>query len=394
MGKGSSTGSVYYLKSKRRWITQYFEFDYEKNKTIPRRKSFKNEEEAKLYLESIMYQKSNPIYIKHNGIPLIELMKAQERFKLDTNQISESQFMRVFETIKRIEKSDIAHTKINELSSYEIQKYFNSLKNLSNSYIDQIFGEFRRSYKYALRKGYIYKNPMDDVIKPKSYKEDKVVRALTFDEQQEFVKLLNSKTLKDAPLKNVFYIQMFMGLRVGEALALKSTDIDLEHNLLFVNKTLTKDKNGNPRIGNKTKTQAGIRKLPIPEFIKPFLIEQMRIAEGNKDKQLFLAKNGELVRNGSVNRVLKNLLSDLNIHHICTHSLRHTFGTRCIEAGMAPVVLQKLMGHTDITITLNTYTSVFNEYKEKEIDKVNQYFLNNNLLDNTLSLALPSESIA
>ena len=150
MGKGSSTGSVYYLKSKRRWITQYFEFDYEKNKTIPRRKSFKNEEEAKLYLESIMYQKSNPIYIKHNGIPLIELMKAQERFKLDTNQISESQFMRVSETIKRIEKSDIAHTKINELSSYEIQKYFNSLKNLSNSYINQIFGEFRRSYKYNL----------------------------------------------------------------------------------------------------------------------------------------------------------------------------------------------------------------------------------------------------
>lgn len=116
----------------------------------------------------------------------------------------------------------------------------------------------------------------------------------------------------------------------------------------------------------------------------------MKVAEENKNKQLFLARNGKLVRNSSINRVLQNLLSNLNIYHICTHSLRHTFGTRCIEAGMTPVVLQKLMGHTDITITLNTYTSVFNDYKEKEIDKVNQYFLNNNLLDKNLSLALTS----
>lgn len=47
---------------------------------------------------------------------------------------------------------------------------------------------------------------------------------------------------------------------------------------------------------------------------------------------------------------------------------------------MAPVVVQKLMGHTDVGVTLNTYTSVFDRFKEKEIDKMNKYFLEENML--------------
>ena len=49
---------------------------------------------------------------------------------------------------------------------------------------------------------------------------------------------------------------------------------------------------------------------------------------------------------------------------------------------MAPVVVQRLMGHTDITVTLNTYTSVFDKFKENEIDKVNRYYTNENLISN------------
>ena len=55
------------------------------------------------------------------------------------------------------------------------------------------------------------------------------------------------------------------------------------------------------------------------------------------------------------------------------------FATRCIEAGMTAVVLQRLMGHKDVTVTLNTYTSVFNKFKEDELEKVNTYLNNNQL---------------
>lgn len=53
-----------------------------------------------------------------------------------------------------------------------------------------------------------------------------------------------------------------------------------------------------------------------------------------------------------------------------------------MKVGMAPVVVQRLMGHKDISVTLNTYTSVFDKFKEREVDKVNQYYLEENLFAN------------
>ena len=132
-------------------------------------------------------------------------------------------------------------------------------------------------------------------------------------------------------------------------------------------------------MGDTTKTYAGIREVPIPEFIRDSIIEQMVIAKNNPDKQLFISNNGKLIDGKNVNRILKERLSKLGIEGITTHSLRHTYGTRCVEAGMRAVALQRLMGHTDVSVTLNTYTSVFNKYKESELEKVNQYYIENAL---------------
>ena len=379
--KGESQGSVYYDKNKNRWIAQYYEFDFQKNKSVRRTKFLKTEEEAKRKLESIMYQKSNPIYIQNNGIPLIELMKANAQKKLDTNLISENQFARINNTIDVISKSYIATTKIDDLTSDEIQGYLNSIKHYSNSYIKKIFEQFSQSFKYAMNKGYIYRNPMNDVIKPKSLKKDKIVRALTVEEQQDFTDYLTSLDVDSQPYRNVFLIQMYMGLRVGEALALRNYDIDLKHDLIRVEKTLTTNKDGKVVMGDSAKTYAGNRDLPIPQYLKPFILEQMKIGENNMDKQLFLSTNGKYIDSRNVNRMLKKILKEnFNITDITTHSLRHTYGTRCIEAGMSPVALQRLMGHNDVSVTLNTYTSVFNRYKQSELDKVNNYYLNNSLL--------------
>ena len=113
----------------------------------------------------------------------------------------------------------------------------------------------------------------------------------------------------------------------------------------------------------------------------------MRLAENNKDKQLFLDKNENYVRPENANRRLRELMEKMNIPSISSHSLRHTYGTRCVEAGMRAVALQRLMGHSDVAITLNTYTSVFNKYKEAELEKVNNYYMNNEIVsaDNLLA---------
>ena len=387
---GSGAGSLFFDKSKNKWIVQRYVTDFNTGKTSRKTKAFSSEEEGKKYLSTLMYQKENPLYIKNNGIPINELMRVNLQKKLDMNLIKERQFTRIEQTIKVIEKSYISHKSIEEIDAEELQGYFNTLKDYSNSYIKKIYEQYSQAFKYAMDKGYIARNPMIDVVKPKSNKKDKVVRALEVEEQQVLTDFLVNKSLKECPYKNAFLIQMYMGLRIGEVLALQNMDIDLKHNLLRVDKTLTTDKNEKVIMGETTKTYAGIRDLPIPQFINPFIIEQMEQGKNNKDNQLFLSSKGNLVDPRNANIALKKILRDnFNITDITTHSLRHTYGTRCIEAGMRAVALQRLMGHTDISITLNTYTSVFNKYKQTELNKVNEYYLNNSLLPNEL-LDLPT----
>lgn len=384
--KGSSEGTIYFNKQRKKWNAQYKEYDAKTGTIKPKTKSFKTQEEAKKYLATVMYQKENPIYIEHNGIPICKVMKANLKLKLDTNQITPTQFGRVTRTIEKIAKTPIGSKKIDEITSDELQEYINSQTHLSNSSINKIYQQFNQTFKIAINKGYLMQNPMINVIKPKSMKEDKEVRALTVEEQQAFTEYLLKKDLKHCKYRNVFLIQMYMGLRCGEVLALTTHDIDLQHKRINVHRTLTTDENNAVIMGNKTKTYAGKRIVPIPDFLYPYIVEQMQVANeqiNNEEKLLFKPLNKKYTRRTNVNSELQRILErNFNITDISTHSLRHTYGTRCIESGMAPVVVQRLMGHKDIGVTLNTYTTVFDKFKEAEIDKVNQYYLNENLIAN------------
>ncbi len=385
--KGNSEGYVYFNKQRKRWNAQYSEYDIKTGNVKMKTRSFKTEDEAKKYLKTIMYQKENPVFIEHNGIPICEIMKSNLRLKLNTNQISKAQYSRVSRTIEKLEKIPLGQKNIDSINSNEIQEYMNSLIELSNSSINKVYQQFNQAFKIAINKGYLMKNPMINVIKPRSIKEDKIVRALTVEEQQAFTEYLLNKDISNCKYKNVFLIQMYMGLRVGEVLALATHDIDLKNKKIYIHRTLTTDENNCIIMGNKTKTYAGKRVVPIPDFLYPYIVEQMKQAESqenNEEKLLFKPINQRYTRRTNVNSELQRILEkNFNITDISTHSLRHTYGTRCIESGMAPVVVQRLMGHNDITVTLNTYTSVYDKFKEKEIDKVNKYYLNEKLISNS-----------
>lgn len=384
--KKEKNGSIYYDKTRKKWRCIYYIYENGTQDEIRKTKSFLTEQDAKDFLTSIQYQKGNNLFIKNNGIPLNQLMREILQRKLDMNLIAERSYTRIMESIKRIEKGPMSKKNINDITSSEIQSYLNSLKDYSNSTIKKIKEQFSQAFREAVNKGYIIRNPMIEVIRPKSTQIRKPVRALEIEEQQKLTNYLMNAPITDVPFKAVYLIQMYLGLRIGEALALRSTDINLHRNLIIVDKTLTKDKEGKIIMKYLPKTFAGIREVPIPAFIRNEIINQMRLAEDNKDKQLFLDKNGNYVRPENANRKLRELMDKMEIEGISSHSLRHTYGTRCVEAGMRAVALQRLMGHSDVAITLNTYTSVFNKYKEAELEKVNNYYMNNEIVsaDNLL----------
>lgn len=346
--KGSSEGSVYFNKQRKGWTAQHYEYDIQKGKIARKTKTFKTQDEAKKYLNTIMYQKENPLYIEHNGIPMCEILKSNLKLKLETNQISATQYGRVLKTINSLEKAPFGNKNIDTITSEELQAYLNSLKHLSNSMIEKAQQQLSQAFRTAMNKGYIMKNPMINVIRPKSDKEDKIVRALTVEEQQNLTNWLLNKPVSEYKYRNVFLIQMYMGLRVGEVLGLATHHIDLKNKKLNIRRTLTTDADGNSIMGNTTKTYAGKRILPIPDFLIPYFIEQMKIAnvqENNEEKLLFKPQNSKYVRRPNVNTELQRVLKkEFGITDISSHSLRHTYGTRCIESRYGSRCCSKVNG--------------------------------------------------
>ncbi len=346
--KGNSEGYVFFNKQRKKWNAQYREYDINTGKLKLRTKTFKTKEEAQKYLSTIMYQKQNPVYIEHHGIPLCEILKSNLELKLKTNLIGPAQYGRTLHSINKLEKYPFAHKNIDTITSDEIQDYLNSLTPLSNSMIAKAHQQLNQAFNIATDKGYIMANPMSNVIRPKSDKEDKIVRALTVEEQQAFTEWLLNTPLSKCKYRNIFLLQMYMGLRIGEASALSTHDIDLGNKRLHIRRTLTTDKDWKVIMGNKTKTYAGKRTLPIPDFLLPYIMEQMQVANNqinNKEDLLFKPLSSNYVRRTTVNALLKRVLKkEFNITDISTHSLRHTFGTRCIESRNGSCCCSKING--------------------------------------------------
>lgn len=389
--KGTGKGNIYYKADRNKWMVQYAEYNSIEDKNSRKSKTFDTEDEAREFLDRIMYEKQNQNYIKENGFPLDQLMKLNVENKHNANLISDVQYERVLRSQRVIlNQAPFSNKDITEITSDEIQDFLNACsEKYSNSSIKKIKEQIGQAFTYAFNKGYIERNPMIEVIRPKSRQKDKVVRALTIDEQEKFVDFLLKQDAEKYPYRNVFLMQMFMGFRIGEVLALKTSDIDLKHQAIKVDKTLSTDADGYIFMSDSPKTEAGNRVLPIPKVLMPFVMEQMQIAknkENNDEELLFKPPQNRYTDRENVNRALKRALSKFDITGISTHSLRHTYATRSIEAGMSAVVLQKLMGHTDVSVTLNAYTSVFDKYKKDELQKVNEYYQSQNLLNSNAEL--------
>ena len=171
---------------------------------------------------------------------------------------------------------------------------------------------------------------------------------------------------------------MQTGLRVGEALGLKWSDVDFENRVLHVQRSLKQDKENRTLVLGETKTKAGKRNIPLTE-------ECIKIFKSEKKSQKGYAvdiKYGDLVfrkENGSpISRFclatrIDYLCRKNGMRKISMHILRHTFATRCIEGGMNPKALQAIMGHEKISTTLDLYVHSDDDYKTKEIEKVQKY---------------------
>jgi integrase len=387
---GNGEGSLYYSDSLQKWIYQYY---YNGNRKTIKQKNNEKVKDFKARVTKVKSEINAGTFLDNCNYTVYSLGLEMLENKLKRNKVSEASYRREYYSLLQLKTSNIANIKITKINYNQIQAFIDTKCNYSNSYLSKIFQLLQRIFNEALKRNYISKNPMINVEKPKSVQLEKKVEAFSIDEQKKFLEIL-----KNDYYKNIFTIALYSGMRMGEILALQLGDIDLKNNEIHICRTLTKNKEDKTILGKNTKTYNSQRTIPITPLFKSELTDSIKNMKLNINNLIFTQPNGNYYTVSGMNSIFNRICTNANLSvkpyeikrkknnetiiinskrsTYNQHMLRHTYATRMIESGVPAEVLQKLLGHKNIEITINTYTTIFDKYKNEQVDKYVNYINN------------------
>ena len=304
----------------------------------------------------------------------------KRRYELDykNGYTQEPGYYRNMASLKKIEESAIGNKPIAKITLLDIQDFLGTLRHYSNSVIRKTYSQLRLAYGEAIIAEIVTKNLMlsSQIRCPRSAMPDKRIPALSIEEQQALVDALSKHKrwgTRNEYSKQIL-IELYTGMRMGEINALRPEEKKKKKGLIHIRGTISMGKDWRIYRRGHTKTDAGMRDVPINNLVRPILEQAIADMKWNKEGLIFYDhyKNG-VISTSQVNCFYKRICEKAGIEFHGQHSLRHTFATRCIEAGVKPVVLKNWLGHTNIHVTLDTYADIYGSLNSASIDQLEKH---------------------
>lgn len=191
-------------------------------------------------------------------------------------------------------------------------------------------------------------------------------------EKSDQVTLINSLQSNICHKNFGILLTIHTGLRIGELCALRWSDINFDTQLLHINKTMirtyTKEDGSKLNI-TAPKTRSSIRTIPLNKWIMQYAV----LLRGSDNEYIVTGKE-KYIEPNKYRLYYNRQLKDLDLPHRKFHSLRHTFATRCIECGCDYKSLSELLGHSNVSITMNLYVHPQLELKRKCVELLADYY--------------------
>lgn len=236
------------------------------------------------------------------------------------------------------------------------------------SSVKTIRGVLRPAFQMAVDDDVLNKNPFGFQLAGVVVNDSVTREAITKEQMNKFLKFVHDDNVY-CKYYEVIYILFHTGMRISEFCGLTISDIDLENNIVNIDHQLQRTSDMK-YISDTTKTDAGTRKLPITQDVADCfraILEDRKKPKYEKMIKghtgfLFLDKNGnpEVAMHWQhrLNHMVKryNDIYRVQMPNITPHVCRHTYCSNMAKSGMNPKTLQYLMGHSDISVTMNTYT--------------------------------------
>ena len=289
------------------------------------------------------------------------------------------------ERYERNIKNVIGNKLLTEVKPIHCQKIFSDMadEGYKTTTIYQTRIALYNMLEFAKENEVIITNPCKKSVKSDIGKPSDKKEALTIDDQRRFL-----AAAKGQRYEYQYRFALQTGLRTGELVGLKWEDINFERKTLTIERSMEfRYKVGEWRVG-PPKSKSGYRTIPLTDEAICILKAQkeknrkLKVIDKEWADTVFLCRKGQPVKNSTYDTALFIICDKAGIKRFSMHVLRHTFATRCIESGMPASVLAKIMGHANVSTTLNVYCEVFDKFKQTHIDMSYEYLEKNNLVVN------------
>lgn len=252
---------------------------------------------------------------------------------------------------------ELGHLPLQKINVVHIEKFIKTLqdKKLADGTIKKIYNIVQTSFNSAIKKELLIKNPfslLDKSSKPRSGTPK--VDYWTKDEVKAFLSGFEHRN------KIIFILAIYTGMRQGEIMALRWRDVDFENKMLRIRQILDFD----GKIEERVKTDAGYRSVTVSEKVlselkkhRSMIIQEKLIAEEYVDHDLVVCQtNGKPSSKTNFHKFWMRQLNKTGVRKIRFHDLRHTCASLLFSANVHPKVVQELLGHKSIKVTLDTYS--------------------------------------